>query len=124
MEDDISQNKVGALGIVTRFPPEPNGYLHLGHAKSICLNFGIARMYNGRTHMRLDDTNPETETKEFVKSILDDVQWLVQDNRSEAPWFGPVRNASDYFNVIYHAAEYLVQKGLAFVDHQSAGIVV
>ena len=104
--------------IRTRFPPEPNGYLHFGHAKSICLNFGLARDYGGVCHMRFDDTNPEKEEQEYVDSILDAVRWLG---------FGWIANgtehlyhASDYFDSMYLAAEYLVTSGHAYVDEQSA----
>ena len=105
--------------IVTRFPPEPNGYLHLGHAKSICLNFGIARDYGGRTHLRLDDTNPDKEQQVFADAILEDVRWLVGDSE-EDPWYDGVRHASDYFDVLYACAKLLVRRGDAYVDSQSA----
>ena len=104
--------------IRTRFPPEPNGYLHFGHAKSICLNFGLARDFDGVCHMRFDDTNPEKEEQEYVDSILDAVKWLG---------FGWTANgtdhlyyASDYFDFMYEAAEYLITAGHAYVDEQSA----
>ena len=106
--------------VVTRFPPEPNGYLHLGHAKSICINFGLARHYNGITHMRFDDTNPAKEDMKYVTSILNDVRWLVGLSGDKEPWHGPVRHASDYFLTFYAAAEVLIRKGLAYVDHQSS----
>jgi glutaminyl-tRNA synthetase len=108
---------------VTRFPPEPNGYLHLGHAKSINFNFGVAKSYNGVTHMRFDDTNPSTEDVEYVNSILRDVRWLVTGMvRPDAdPWFGPIRYASSYFPVLYEGAEYLIKHGLAYVDHLTQG---
>eukprot|EP00606_Chrysophyceae_sp_TOSAG23-5_P000759 GSChrysophyteH2.ASY1.ANO1.1335.1 assembled CDS len=106
--------------IVTRFPPEPNGYLHLGHAKSICVNFGIASAYGGVTHMRFDDTNPAKENMEYATSIIEDVKWLVGNSEDGVePWYGDVCHASDYFGRFYEAAELLVQKGLAYVDHQS-----
>jgi glutaminyl-tRNA synthetase len=104
--------------IRTRFPPEPNGYLHFGHAKSICLNFGLARDYGGVCHMRFDDTNPEKEEQEYVDSILDAVHWLGFGwvaNGTEHPY-----HASDYFDSMYQAAEYLVTAGHAYVDEQSA----
>ena len=104
--------------IRTRFPPEPNGYLHFGHAKSICLNFGLARDYGGVCHMRFDDTNPEKEDQEYVDSILDAVRWLGYDwtaNGNEHLYY-----ASDYFDFMYEAAEYLINTGLAYVDEQSA----
>src|SRR5687767_7027619 len=108
--------------IRTRFPPEPNGYLHVGHAKSICLNFGLARDYNGVCHMRFDDTNPEKEDKEYVDSILDAVKWLGFDWHNKGAT-GPENNlyqASDYFDFMYRAAEYLIESGNAYVDEQSA----
>ena len=104
--------------IRTRFPPEPNGYLHIGHAKSICLNFGLARDYGGACHMRFDDTNPEKEEQEYVDAIVDSVRWLGFDWK-----FGGESNlyyASDYFDFMYQAAEYLVGAGHAYVDRQSA----
>jgi glutaminyl-tRNA synthetase len=104
--------------IRTRFPPEPNGYLHFGHAKSICLNFGLARDYGGVCHMRFDDTNPEKEEQEYVDSILDAVRWLGFDwNAGGAEH---LYYASDYFDAMYLAAEYLVSSGHAYVDEQSA----
>ncbi len=102
----------------TRFPPEPNGYLHVGHAKSICLNFGLARDFGGVCHMRLDDTNPDKEEQEYVDSILDSVKWLGFDwqaNATEHLYY-----ASNYFDFMYRAAEYLVEAGHAYVDEQSA----
>ena len=104
--------------IRTRFPPEPNGYLHIGHAKSICLNFGLARDYGGVCHMRFDDTNPEKEDTEYVNSILDAVKWLGFN--WDAYGTSHLYQASDYFDFMYHAAEFLVQAGLAYVDEQSA----
>ncbi len=104
--------------IRTRFPPEPNGYLHVGHAKSICLNFGLARDYGGVCHLRFDDTNPEKEDTEYVNSIIDAVQWLGFS------WAQPGNNqpyqASDYFDFMYRAAEALIEAGYAYVDEQSA----
>jgi len=104
--------------IRTRFPPEPNGYLHVGHAKSICLNFGLARDYNGVCHMRFDDTNPEKEDLEYVNSILDAVHWLGFG--WEAHGSTHLFQASDYFDFMYRAAEYLIETGHAYVDEQSA----
>jgi glutaminyl-tRNA synthetase len=104
--------------IRTRFPPEPNGYLHVGHAKSICLNFGLARDYGGVCHMRFDDTNPEKEDTEYVNSILDAVKWLGFN--WEAHGTSHLYQASDYFDFMYRAAEFLIQAGLAYVDEQSA----
>src|SRR4051794_19872187 len=85
--------------VVTRFPPEPNGYLHIGHAKSMCLNFGAAREFGGRCHLRLDDTNPTTEDEEYVEAIKRDVQWLGFD------WGDHLYHASDYFEQLYDWAE-------------------
>jgi glutaminyl-tRNA synthetase len=104
--------------IRTRFPPEPNGYLHIGHAKSICLNFGLARDYNGVCHMRFDDTNPEKEEQEYVDSIKDSVQWLGFG--WEAFGHSHLYYASNYFDFMYRAAEYLITSGNAYVDQQSA----
>ncbi len=112
------QGPVDPARIRTRFPPEPNGYLHIGHAKSICLNFGLAERYAGRCHMRFDDTNPEKEEQEYVDSILDAVRWLGfswKDAQEDNLYF-----ASDYFGAFYEVAEYLVQAGHAYVDSQSA----
>ncbi len=104
--------------IRTRFPPEPNGYLHVGHAKSICLNFGLARDYGGVCHMRFDDTNPEKEEQEYVDSILDAVQWLGFGWHAHGR--GHLYYASNYFDFMYAAAEALIQAGHAYVDEQSA----
>lgn len=95
--------------VVTRFPPEPNGYLHLGHAKSICLNFGLAEQFGGACNLRFDDTNPEKEEDEYVKAIIEDVRWLGFQ------WAGEVRYASDYFEQLYLWAQYLIREGKAFV---------
>ncbi|GAB4057285.1 glutamine--tRNA ligase/YqeY domain fusion protein [Uliginosibacterium sediminicola] len=118
---DAAHHAQGALDVAkirTRFPPEPNGYLHIGHAKSICLNFGLARDYGGVCHMRFDDTNPEKEDQEFVDSILDAVQWLGFG--WEAHGVSHLYHASDYFGFMYRAAEYLIEAGHAYVDAQSA----
>ncbi len=104
--------------IRTRFPPEPNGYLHIGHAKSICLNFGLARDYGGRCHLRFDDTNPEKEEQEYVDSIVDAVRWLGFEWRDEQE--DNLYYASDYFDHFYRMAEWLVEAGHAYVDSQSA----
>ncbi len=104
--------------IRTRFPPEPNGYLHIGHAKSICLNFGLARDYGGVCHMRFDDTNPEKEEQEYVDSITDAVQWLGFG--WEAFGASHLYYASNYFDFMYRAAEYLITSGNAYVDQQTA----
>ena len=108
--------------IRTRFPPEPNGYLHIGHAKSICLNFGLARDYGGVCHLRFDDTNPEKEDTEFVNSIIDAVRWLGFDwaQMGQAQGSAAPYQASDYFDFMYRAAEHLIQAGHAYVDEQSA----
>lgn len=103
-----------AARVHTRFPPEPNGYLHIGHAKSICLNFGIAGEYGGTCNLRFDDTNPVKEDTEYVESIQDDVRWLGFQ------WDGAPRYASDYFGAFYNYAETLIEKGLAYVDSQTA----
>jgi len=108
--------------IRTRFPPEPNGYLHVGHAKSICINFGLARDYGGVCHMRFDDTNPEKEDTEYVNAILDAVQWLGfdWDSHYNGQTATHLYQASDYFDFMYRAAETLIERGHAYVDEQSA----
>ncbi|MDD5778492.1 MAG: glutamate--tRNA ligase family protein, partial [Candidatus Thermoplasmatota archaeon] len=98
----------------TRFPPEPNGFLHIGHAKSICLNFGIAEEYGGKCNLRFDDTNPSTEEETYVQSIIEDVRWLGFD------WEDRLFFASDYFDQMYEYAVQLVEKGRAYVDDLSA----
>ena len=110
-----SDNEAGTFAsrVQTRFPPEPNGFLHIGHAKSICLNFGIADDYGGTCKLRFDDTNPETEDQDFVDAILDDVRWLGYEPDE-------VVYASDYFEQLYLWAESLIERGLAFVDDQDA----
>ncbi|MGA8863751.1 MAG: glutamine--tRNA ligase/YqeY domain fusion protein [Gallionella sp.] len=108
IDADLASGKHRA--IVTRFPPEPNGYLHVGHAKSICLNFGLAQDYHGKCNLRFDDTNPEKENEEYAQSIQDDVRWLGFQ------WDGNVRWASDYFDELYNFAVELINKGLAYVD--------
>ena len=99
--------------IQTRFPPEPNGYLHIGHAKSICLNFGIAHDYQGQCNLRFDDTNPEKEDIDYVNAIQKDVSWLG------FKWDGDVRYSSNYFDQLYVFAIELINKGLAYVDFSS-----
>jgi glutaminyl-tRNA synthetase len=111
VEADLASGK--SVNIHTRFPPEPNGYLHIGHAKSICLNFGLADRYKGKTNLRFDDTNPVTEDTEYVDSIKQDVRWLGFDWEEE-------HYASDYFNQLYAFAVDLIKKGLAYVDDLSA----
>ncbi len=108
IEEDIRNGKNGGR-VHTRFPPEPNGYLHIGHAKSICLNFGLAQRYNGQTNLRFDDTNPEKEETEYVESIKEDVKWLGFNWANEL-------YASDYFEQIYQFAVTLIKKGKAYVD--------
>jgi glutaminyl-tRNA synthetase len=100
--------------VVTRFPPEPNGYLHIGHAKSICLNFGLAAEFGGRCHLRFDDTNPVKEEQEYIDAIEADVRWLGFD------WGPHLYHASDYFEQLYDWAEHLIERGLAYVDDLSA----
>jgi glutaminyl-tRNA synthetase len=117
---DAAEHKAGApdpAKIRTRFPPEPNGYLHVGHAKSICLNFGLARDYRGICHLRFDDTNPEKEEQEYVDGIKDAVQWLGYS--WDAGGTHHLYQASDYFDFMYRAAEYLIEAGLAYVDEQT-----
>lgn len=97
--------------VQTRFPPEPNGYLHIGHAKSICLNFGVAEEFGGQCNLRFDDTNPEKENDEYIRSIQDDVRWLGFQ------WSGEVRHASGYFQQLYDWAVYLIEQGKAYVCH-------
>lgn len=113
IERDLEEGKHGGR-VLTRFPPEPNGYLHIGHAKSICLNFGVAKKYGGRTNLRFDDTNPETEEVEYVESIKADVRWLGFD------WDDRQFFASDYFDQLFEFALLLIRKGKAYVDHSSA----
>ncbi|WP_428328028.1 glutamine--tRNA ligase/YqeY domain fusion protein [Mucilaginibacter sp.] len=112
VEEDLASGKNGSR-VLTRFPPEPNGYLHIGHAKSICLNFGLALKYGGKTNLRFDDTNPSKEETEYVDSIKADVKWLGFEWANEL-------YASDYFDKLYDLAVILIQKGLAYVDDSSA----
>ncbi len=113
IEEDIRNNK-NESRVHTRFPPEPNGYLHIGHAKSICLNFGLANNYNGLCNLRFDDTNPTREEEEYVNSIMEDVRWLGFD------WQDRLYYASDYFDQIYEWAEKLITDGNAYIDDQTA----
>lgn len=108
IDEDLASGK--HQSVQTRFPPEPNGYLHIGHAKSICLNFGIAQDYQGQCNLRFDDTNPEKESVEYVESIQRDVQWLGFE------WSGDIRYSSNYFDQLYGYAVELIEKGLAYVD--------
>ena len=112
-KEDISTNKYDGR-VVTRFPPEPNGYLHIGHAKSICLNFNIAEEFGGLCNIRFDDTNPIKEEIEYVESIKDDILWLGFD------WDDRLYYASDYFEQLYDYAIKLIKKGVAFVDDLNA----
>src|SRR5260370_20079984 len=111
IQADLEAGRVA--GVVTRFPPEPNGYLHIGHAKSICLNFGAAEEFGGRCHLRFDDTNPTKEEQEFIDAIKRDVHWLGFD------WGEHLHHASDYFEQLYEWAEHLIRNGFAYVDDQS-----
>ncbi len=111
IEKDLSEGKHDS--IITRFPPEPNGYLHIGHAKSICLNFGLAEKYNGKCNLRFDDTNPEKEETEYVESIKDNIKWLGYD------WEDRLYFTSDYFGELYEMAVKLIKKGSAYVDDLS-----
>lgn len=113
VENDLKEGK-NEKRVHTRFPPEPNGYLHIGHAKAICLDFGIAEKYNGMCNLRFDDTNPIKEDVEYVDSIKEDIRWLGYD------WEGREYYASDYFGKLYDFALDLIRKGLAYVDDQSA----
>ena len=112
IDEDIKDNKHSGK-IVTRFPPEPNGYLHIGHAKSICLNFGIAKEYDGICSLRFDDTNPAKEESEYVESIKEDVKWLGFD------WQNRLFFTSDYFDKLYEFAIKLIREGKAYVDSLS-----
>src|SRR4026209_1186885 len=111
VEADLAAKTYG--GVRTRFPPEPNGYLHFGHAKSICVNFGLAAQYGGRCNLRFDDTNPTKEEQEYVDAIKRDVRWLGFD------WGEHLYHASDYFDRLYEWAEHLIRNGKAYVDDQS-----
>jgi glutaminyl-tRNA synthetase len=111
--EDIKNNKNNGK-VITRFPPEPNGYLHIGHVKSVCLNFGLAEKFGGRCNLRFDDTNPEKESEEYVKSIIEDIKWLGFD------YGGKELYASDYFQQMYDYAVQLIKKGKAYVCHLSA----
>lgn len=116
IEEDIASGKEEGR-VHTRFPPEPNGYLHIGHATSICLNFGLAARYRGKCNLRFDDTNPSKEDEEYIDSILADVQWLGFQ------WEGEVRYASDYFQQLYDWAEKMILEGKAYVDDQPADVI-
>ena len=111
IQADLTAKRYGT--VVTRFPPEPNGYLHIGHAKSICLNFGVAQEFGGRCHLRFDDTNPTKEEQEYIDAIERDVRWLGFD------WGSDLYHASDYFERLYEWAEHLIRSGKAYIDDQS-----
>ncbi|MEA5461245.1 glutamine--tRNA ligase/YqeY domain fusion protein [Arcicella sp. LKC2W] len=117
VEEDLASGKHEGR-VLTRFPPEPNGYLHIGHAKSICLNFGLAAKYGGQTNLRFDDTNPEKEETEYVESIKADVKWLGFEWTNNQELY-----ASDYFETLYQFAVELIKKGLAYVDDQPADMI-
>lgn len=112
VEADLREGKISK--VITRFPPEPNGYLHIGHAKSICLNFGLAEKHGGDCHLRFDDTNPAKEEQEYIDSIQEDIRWLGFQ------WSGPVRYASDYFDQLHDWAVHLIKEGKAYVCDLSA----
>ncbi len=112
VEEDLAKGKNGGR-IQTRFPPEPNGYLHIGHAKAICMDFGVAENYNGICNLRFDDTNPSKENNEYVENILHDISWLG------FKW-GNIYYASDYFEKLWDFAIWMIKKGLAYVDEQTA----
>ncbi|MCM2971671.1 glutamine--tRNA ligase/YqeY domain fusion protein [Larsenimonas suaedae] len=112
LRDELESGQ--GASIVTRFPPEPNGFLHVGHAKSICLNFGLAEQFGGVCHLRFDDTNPEKEEQVYIDAIKEDIQWLGFE------WGGDVRFASDYFDTLYEWAQHLVREGKAYVDDLNA----
>jgi glutaminyl-tRNA synthetase len=113
INEDLEKGTYGNR-VHTRFPPEPNGFLHVGHAKSICLNYGLAKKYNGIFNLRFDDTNPTKEDDIFIESIIKDVKWLCPD------WEERIFYASNYFGKMYDYAVELIKKGLAFVDDLSA----
>ena len=117
VNDDLASQRFSGK-VQTRFPPEPNGHLHLGHAKSICLNFGLASEYGGVCNLRFDDTNPTTESEEFADSIRKDIEWLLGHELPEEPVF-----ASNYFDQLYEWAERLVELGKAYVDDQTAEMI-
>ncbi|SHN39008.1 glutaminyl-tRNA synthetase [Duganella sacchari] len=126
VESDLAAGthvREGMPSVITRFPPEPNGYLHVGHAKSICLNFGLARDYQGRCNLRFDDTNPAKEEQEYVDTIIDSVKWLgfnYDYPQADGAVEHHLHYASDYFDQLYLMAEWLIQQGHAYVDSQSA----
>ncbi|WP_373091369.1 glutamine--tRNA ligase/YqeY domain fusion protein [Zhongshania sp.] len=113
IKEDIASGRL-AGELVTRFPPEPNGFLHIGHAKSICLNFGLAEQFGGRCHLRFDDTNPAKEEQAYIDAIQEDIRWLGYE------WSGPIRYASDYFDTLFEYAQHLISTGHAYVCDLSA----
>ena len=112
IEEDLNTGK--HTTITTRFPPEPNGFLHIGHAKSICLNFSLAQDFSGTCHLRFDDTNPNKECESYIQAIKEDIQWLGFD------WKDHLYHSSHYFEQLYQLAIHLIQSGLAYVDDLSA----
>ena len=112
IEEDVAIGKNGGA-VMTRFPPEPNGYLHIGHAKAICLSFGLAKDFDGKTNLRFDDTNPLKESAEFIDAIKEDIAWLGFSWQEE-------RFASDYFEELYNFSERLIEEEKAYVDSLSA----
>ncbi len=114
VREQVAIDQAAGVPIVTRFPPEPNGYLHIGHAKAICLNFGIAEEFGGRCNLRMDDTNPVNEKTDYVAGIVEDIEWLG------FRWDGDVKYASDQFEQLYSWAEQLISQGVAYVDDQDA----
>jgi glutaminyl-tRNA synthetase len=116
IEKDIEDGKNNGK-VVTRFPPEPNGYLHIGHAKAICLDFGMAKKYGGKCNLRFDDTNPVKEEVEYIDSIKEDIHWLGF-NWEEREFY-----ASDYFGKLYDFAVELIRRGMAYVDDQPADLI-
>src|SRR5574344_1512314 len=115
VESDLKEGKNDGR-IATRFPPEPNGYLHIGHAKAICLDFGIAKNYGGTCNLRFDDTNPVKEDVEYVDSIMEDIKWLGFE-------WNNLYYASDYFDKLFEFAIEMIKRGLAYVDDQSAEVI-
>src|SRR5512141_579053 len=115
--NDLKSKKFGDAVVQTRFPPEPNGYLHIGHAKAICLDFGMAQKYGGKCNLRFDDTNPVKEEVEYIDSIKEDINWLGFN------WGDREFYASDYFGKLYDFAIDLINKGLAYVDDQPADLI-
>ena len=113
VKEDIASGRLSGE-LITRFPPEPNGFLHIGHAKSICLNFGLAQQFGGRCHLRFDDTNPAKEEQAYIDAIQEDIRWLGFE------WSGPIRYASDYFDTLYEYALHLIREGNAYVCDLSA----